>query len=358
MSDKKKVLVGMSGGVDSSAAALILKNQGYEVFGCTMKMYDNSVLGEGFGESGCCSADDVADAKSVCRKIGIEHVTLNMTNEFSRYVMKPFAESYINGETPNPCIECNRHLKFDLMLKRAELLGFDYIATGHYAKIVCGEDGKYMLMRPSDRKKDQTYVLYNLTQHQLKHTLFPLYGMDKQSIRGLAEENGLVNSHKPDSQDICFVPDGDYAGFIERFTGYLPQSGDFVDGNGNKIGTHSGVIHYTVGQRRGLGVTFGKPVFVTSKNAVNNTVTLGDEEMLMKTSLMLRDVNIISGEPLCAPVRVTAKTRYTAKETDAVLYPAENGARIEFDSPVRAPAAGQACVFYNGDIVLGGGVII
>ncbi|MDD6991352.1 MAG: tRNA 2-thiouridine(34) synthase MnmA [Oscillospiraceae bacterium] len=355
--DKKKVLVGMSGGVDSSAAAALLCERGYEVCGCTLRMYDNSVLGEGYGEGGCCSLADVDDAKSVCRKLGIDHITLNFTDDFGRHVMKPFADSYINGETPNPCIECNRHMKFDLMLRRAELLGFDYIATGHYADIAF-ENGRYLLKRPADRKKDQTYVLYTLTQEQLAHTLFPLYGMDKPAIRKFAEEKGLINSRKPDSQDICFVPDGDYAAFIERYTGYVPQSGDFIDNEGNKIGIHSGIINYTIGQRRGLGVTFGKPVFVTDKDSAKGTVTLSDEKDLFKSVLFLRDVNLISVDTLSEPMRVTAKARYSAREQEAVIFPIENGImRVEFSSPVRAPAKGQACVFYDGDIVVGGGVI-
>lgn len=355
--DKKKVLVGMSGGVDSSAAAALLCERGYEVCGCTLKMYDNSVLGEGYGDGGCCSLADVDDAKSVCRRLGIDHITLNFSEDFGRLVMKPFADSYINGETPNPCIECNRHMKFDLMLRRAELLGFDYIATGHYADMAY-ENGRYLLKRPADRRKDQTYVLYTLTQEQLAHTLFPLYGMDKPAIRQYAEERGLINSRKPDSQDICFVPDGDYGAFIERYTGYVPQSGDFIDNEGNKIGVHSGIINYTIGQRRGLGVTFGKPVFVTHKDPVKGTVTLSDESDLFKSVLFLRDVNLISAQTLSAPMKVTAKARYSAREQEAVIYPLENGImRAEFSSPVRAPAKGQACVFYDGDIVVGGGVI-
>lgn len=355
----KKVLVGMSGGVDSSVAALLLKKQGYDVFGCTMRLYDNNVLGEGYAESGCCSLSDVDDAKSVCRKIGIDHVTLNFTDEFGSHVMKPFAESYIKGETPNPCIECNRHMKFDLMLRRAELLGFDYIATGHYAQVKKDDTtGRFVLCRPSDRRKDQTYVLYSLTQHQLEHTLFPLYGMDKAEIRQIAEENGLVNSRKPDSQDICFVPDGDYAAFIERYTGYKPEQGIFIDGNGNVLGTHSGIINYTIGQRRGLGIALGKPVFVTAKDAAANTVTLEDH-VLMKDTLFLRDVNLISVESITEPMKVTAKARYNSKDTSAVIYqPDENGIyKIVFDSPVPSSAAGQACVFYSGDEVVGGGVI-
>lgn len=359
MSERKKVLVGMSGGVDSSAAALLLMKQGYDVSGCTMRLYDNNALGDGFAESGCCSLSDVDDAKSVCRRIGIEHFTFNFTDDFAKYVMKPFADSYIRGETPNPCIECNRHMKFDVMLRRAELLGFDYIATGHYALTERdGKTGRFILKRPDDRRKDQTYVLYSLTQHQLEHTLFPLYGMEKAAVRELAEQNGLVTSHKPDSQDICFVPDGKYADFIERYTGYKSVRGDFIDEEGNVLGQHSGIINYTVGQRRGLGIALGKPVFVTAKDPVNNTVTLS-ENVLLKDTLFLRDVNLIALAEITSPTAVTAKARYNAKDTDAVVYPADgNGIyKIVFHKPVSSPALGQACVFYIDDAVAGGGII-
>ncbi len=357
----KKVLIGMSGGVDSSAAALLLKKSGYDVFGCTMRMYQNIDLGDDYAEEGgCCSLSDVDDAKEVCRKIGIDHVTLNMTQEFREYVMKPFVDSYKNGETPNPCIECNKHLKFDLMLRRARLMNIDYIATGHYARIVQDSNtGLYKLMRPEDRRKDQTYVLYMLNQDTLAHTLFPLYDVDKATVRALAEENGLVNSHKPDSQDICFVPDGDYVDFIERFSKEKTKHGSFIDKNGNVIGEHMGIERYTIGQRRGLGVTFGKPVFVTDKNVDDNTITLGDEAMLFSDRVMLRDVNICSGEEVCTPIKLTAKPRYNTIDKPATLYPQNQDGlwEIVFDEPVRAAAKGQACVFYNGDEVLGGGII-
>ena len=360
MADKKKVLVGMSGGVDSSVAALLLMQQGYEVCGCTLRLYDNSVLGSEFSEGGCCSLSDVDDAKSVCRKIGADHITLNFTENFAKYVMKPFAESYIRGETPNPCIECNRHMKFDLMLRHAEMLGFDYIATGHYADIVYGEYSKrWLLKRPADRRKDQTYVLYSMTQHQLEHTLFPLYGMEKAEIRRIAEENDLINSRKPDSQDICFVPDGDYVSFIERYTGYKPKPGDFVSPTGEKIGRHSGLINYTIGQRKGLGVALGKAVYVTKKDFVNNTVTL-DEYNLTEKCIYIRDVNMITVDNITELMEVTVKTRYSAREQEAVIYPPDDKGlvRVEFKDFAKDPASGQACVFYDYDNVVGGGIIV
>lgn len=351
MSDKKRVLVGMSGGVDSSAAALLLIQNGYEVCGCTMRLHSISAHKNGSDED---------DAKSVCQKLGIEHITLDLTDEFAKHVMKPFADGYIRGETPNPCIDCNKHMKFGLMLDKAEELGFDYIATGHYADTEYSEQkGRWLLKRPYDRKKDQTYVLYNMTQHQLEHTLFPLFGLDKAEIRRLAEENGLITSRKSDSQDICFIPDKDYVAFIKRYTGYAPQTGNYIDTDGKIIGQHSGYIHYTIGQRKGLGAAFGKPVFVTEKDPLSNTVTLAESCKKAK-SLMLRDVNLIYTDNLSEPMKVSAKIRYNAKEQEAVIYPTnENGLlKIEFDQYAENAASGQSCVFYTDDHVVGGGIII
>ncbi|MGN1480501.1 tRNA 2-thiouridine(34) synthase MnmA [Porcipelethomonas sp.] len=352
-----KVMVGMSGGVDSSVAAKLLLDEGYEVMGVTLKLFDGEDIEE--GTRTCCSLSDVEDARSVAYKLGFDHVVFNFKDDFRKNVMEHFADSYLKGETPNPCIECNKHIKFDKMLRRAEELGYDYIATGHYAERRFDEKtGKYLLIRPADRSKDQTYVLYGLTQYQLSKTLFPLGGYDKSQVRKIAEDAGLVNSRKPDSQDICFVPDGDYAGFIRKNTGCEIPEGDFLNTHGEKIGTHKGVINYTVGQRKGLGISLGKPAYVVEKNAELNTVTIGDEADLYKPEIMVYDVNWISMDGLEQPMEVTVKTRYSQNEQEAVIYPQKDGeVLVKFLSPQRAPAKGQAAVFYQNEVVLGGGTI-
>ncbi|MBQ8960789.1 MAG: tRNA 2-thiouridine(34) synthase MnmA [Ruminococcus sp.] len=357
----KKVMVGMSGGVDSSVAAMLLREQGFEVMGVTMKLFSDEDIVEAEKEGKtCCALSDVSDARSVARRLGFDHVVFNFRDVFREHVMKQFAESYLSGKTPNPCIECNRHVKFDKMLRRALELGYDYIATGHYAVRAFDEaSGRYLLRRPADRSKDQTYVLYSLTQEQLAHTLFPLGELDKSQVRALAEKAGLVNSNKPDSQDICFVPDGKYAQFIEKFTGLGAPEGDYLDMAGNVIGRHRGVICYTIGQRKRLGISLGRPAYVVRKDVSANTVTLGEEKDLYTDSLLAEDVNLISVPEVEAPMRITAKTRYSQTDQPAVLSKAENGLyRVEFDSPQRAVTSGQAVVFYDGDIVVGGGTIV
>ena len=354
----EKVMVGMSGGVDSSVCAALLLKEGYDVSGVTLRLYDGEDYDSGKTRT-CCSLSDVEDARAVCVRMGIKHYAFNFKEDFKEYVIKNFIDEYENGRTPNPCIECNRHIKFDAMLLRAETLGYDKIATGHYASLKKAENGRYLLCRAADAAKDQTYVLYSMTQKQLSKTLFPLGTLTKPQVRKIAEGNGFVNAKKPDSQDICFVPDGDYAGFIERFTGKTALHGDFINETGEKLGEHKGVIRYTVGQRKGLGIALGKHAYVIEKNPQNNTVTLGDEDALFYKRVLVKDVNFIPFDELSEGMRVTAKLRYRHKEQPAVISPAENGCvLIEFDEPQRAPSAGQAAVFYDGDIVVGGGTIV
>lgn len=355
----KKVMVGMSGGVDSSVAAMILRESGYEVMGVTLKLFsdDDIIQAEKDGKT-CCALSDVEDARSVAYRLGFDHLVFNFRDNFRKHVMEQFADCYLSGRTPNPCIECNRHVKFDKMLRRALELGYDYIATGHYAvNEYDAKSGRYLLKRPADRSKDQTYVLYSLTQEQLAHTLFPLGGLEKTQVRELAEKAGLVNSAKPDSQDICFVPDGDYAQFIRRFTGAEIPEGSFVDTDGKVLGTHRGIINYTVGQRKGLGISLGKPAYVVRKDIAENTVTLGDEADLYTRTLTAEDVNLISVPEITEPMRITAKTRYSQTEQPAVLMYRDGEYIVEFDEPQRAVTSGQAVVFYDGDIVVGGGTI-
>ncbi|MBQ3885110.1 MAG: tRNA 2-thiouridine(34) synthase MnmA [Ruminococcus sp.] len=357
----KKVMVGMSGGVDSSVAAMLLREQGYDVMGVTLKLFSDEDISEAQKEGKtCCALSDVEDARSVAYRLGFEHLVFNFKDNFREHVMKQFADSYLCGRTPNPCIECNRHVKFDKMLRRAMELDYDYIATGHYAVNEYDEkSGRYLLKRPKDRSKDQTYVLYSLTQEQLSHTLFPLGTLEKTQVRELAEKAGLVNSNKPDSQDICFVPDGDYAGFIKRFTGADVPHGNFVDTEGKVLGEHKGIINYTIGQRKHLGISLGRPAYVVKKDVASNTVTVGDEADLYTKSLVADDFNLISVPELTAPMRVTAKTRYSQTEQPAVVsYLGDGKYLVEFDEPQRAVTSGQAVVIYDGDVVVGGGTII
>ena len=356
----KKVMIGMSGGVDSSAAALLLKEQGYEVIGVTLEMFSDDDIAVCTNAKNNGNLSGAGDAERVAEKLGFQYITVDMKECFRKYVMEYFCNSYLSGRTPNPCIECNRCVKFGEMLKIAQKNGCDYIATGHYA--VCEYDekrGRYLLKRSADRSKDQTYMLYSLTQEQLAHIIFPLGNMEKSAVREIAAENGLINADKPDSQDICFVPDGKYVEFIEKFTGEKAQSGNYVDMSGKILGKHKGHINYTPGQRKGLGIALGKPAYVVKKDCKTNTVVLGDESDLYTMSLIAENVNLISVEEITEPMRITAKARYSQKDCAATLSKAEDGRYlVEFDEPQRAVTSGQAVVFYDGDIVVGGGTII
>jgi len=352
-----KALIAMSGGVDSAVAAYLTQQAGFECTGCTMRLYDNEDAGA-VDERTCCSLSDVEDARSIAMKLGIPYHVFNFKEEFRKNVICRFADSYLAGRTPNPCIDCNRYLKFGKLHERAQVLGCDYVVTGHYARIEKRDDGRYLLKKALDPSKDQSYVLYSMTQDQLSHTLFPLGGMTKIQARALAAELGFINAEKPDSQDICFVPDGDYAAAVERITGNLSVPGDFVDPDGNRIGPHKGIIHYTVGQRRGLGIASSEPYYVCRICPEDNTVVLGRNSDLFSREMDVSEVNWISGKAPDGNIRCRVKIRYRHKEQDATLTPVgEDKAHVIFDEAQRAITPGQAAVFYDGDIVLGGGVI-
>ncbi|MFA9380492.1 MAG: tRNA 2-thiouridine(34) synthase MnmA [Acetanaerobacterium sp.] len=354
----KRVMIGMSGGVDSSVAALLLQQQGYEVVGVTFRLFSESDLNI-TGESRCCSIDDVNDARMVCDAIGIAHYVFNYKELFREKIVDAFAEQYMAGATPNPCIACNRYIKFDAFLQKAQSMGFDCIATGHYARIVYEEQSeRYALYRAAMQDKDQSYVLYHLTQHSLAHMLMPLGGYDKQTVRQVAQQNGLMVAQKPDSQDICFVPNGDYASFIASYTDKPEQEGVFVDVQGNVLGRHKGVSHFTIGQRKGLGISLGRPAFVVRIDAATGTVVLGDESEVFSRTLTASDVNMIDGLAVQKPFVCTAKIRYSHREASAQVFPGQSGClRVEFDTPQRAITKGQAVVFYDGDRILGGATI-
>ncbi|MDD2418779.1 MAG: tRNA 2-thiouridine(34) synthase MnmA [Oscillospiraceae bacterium] len=354
-----KILVAMSGGVDSSVAAALLNDQGHELVGITLKLYENEDIGVCSEGRTCCSLTDVEDARRVAAKIGFRHAVFSYTAEFRQDVIGRFTSEYVAGRTPNPCIDCNRFIKFPRLLQRARLLGMDSIATGHYAIIEYdNSSGRWLLKKAKDKSKDQTYVLYALTQDELAHTFFPLGKILKHEVRQQAEQRGLVNARKPDSQDICFVPDGDYAGFLEQVMGAKASDGDFIDSKGSVIGRHKGHYRYTIGQRKGLGIGFGEPRYVISKNAADNTVTLGNKDELYSSGLVVNEVNWISiGQPT-QPLSITVKTRYHQPEAPAALYPNEDGSvHVRFENPQPSAAPGQAAVFYDGDTVVGGGII-
>ncbi len=355
--ERKKVLTGMSGGVDSAAAALLLREAGYEPVGCTLRLYDNEDIGEPQAGA-CCSLEAVEDARRACRRLGMEHYVFNFSGAFRRWVMDDFVESYQAGRTPNPCVQCNRRIKFEALIRRADELDIPFIATGHYARVDRDEGtGRWRLLRGLDRRKDQSYFLYPLTQAQLSRLLLPVGNYDKPAIRALAASAGFENARKPDSQDICFVPDGDYAGFLQRYGGAELVPGDFVDVDGRVLGRHRGLLRYTTGQRRGLGVSADRPLYVLRKDIARNQVILGDESQLYSRSVWAEDFHWVSLPP-CGPLAVTAKTRYSQTEASGTLYlEPDGGVRVEFDQPQRAVTAGQSLVCYCGEAVAGGGVI-
>ena len=357
---KKKVVVGMSGGVDSSVAAYLLKEQGYDVIGVTMQIWQDEER-EALEESGgCCGLSAVEDARRVAGQLGIPHYVMNFKEEFKRRVMDYFVKEYLAGRTPNPCIACNRYVKWESMLRRSMEIGADYIATGHYARIVVTPEGRYAICNSATAKKDQTYALYNLTQEQLAHTLMPVGEYTKEEIRRIAEREGLAVAHKPDSQEICFIPDHDYAAYIEREAGpRVPGKGNFVTAEGRILGQHSGITHYTIGQRKGLNLAMGHPVFVTGIRPKTNEVVIGEAEDVFGDTLYCDHINYMGMADLPKPREVLAKIRYAhAGERCIIEQVGEDTIKCRFLAPVRAITPGQAVVFYEDGYVLGGGSII
>ena len=358
MENLKTAIIAMSGGVDSSVAAWLMKEQGFDCIGVTMKLFYNEDIGLS-RENSCCSLDDVEDARSVCYKIDMPYYVFNFSDRFKHDVIDRFIQAYENGMTPNPCIDCNRYLKFDKLYHRARELDRHYVVTGHYARIDCDpKTGRFLLKKGLDSSKDQSYVLYAMTQNQLAHTLFPLGELTKAQTRQIAESQGFINARKHDSQDICFVQTGNYADFIEEQTGKKCPEGNYIDKDGNVLGRHRGVIHYTIGQRKGLGIALCEPMYVCAIDPEANTVTLGRNEDLFSRSLIAKDVNLISVPSIDTPMKVKAKIRYRQQEQPATVTQIdEDTIRIDFDEPQRAITKGQSAVLYDGDIVVGGGTI-
>ena len=350
-----KALVAMSGGVDSSVAALLMRQAGFDCAGVTMKLYEGRSSADG---KSCCTADDAEDARSVAARLGMPFYVLNMKEDFRRDVIDPFVGTYEAGATPNPCIECNRQLKFSRLWDKCVPLGCTVMATGHYARTERRDDGRWLLRKAVHGEKDQSYVLYMLTQQELSRTRFPLGVLTKEQVRALAAENGLLNARKRDSQDICFVPDGDYAAFIRRYTGRDYPPGDFINEQGEVLGRHRGLIGYTVGQRRGLGIAAARPLYVLRKDMAANAVVLGENERLFSRRLTARRINLIPFDSLPGPIRCKARVRYSQTEQPAtVTQTGPDELEVIFDEPQRAVTAGQAVVLYDGDLVLGGGTI-
>jgi len=354
---KKKALIAMSGGVDSAVAALLTKQMGFDCIGITMRLFSNDDAG--VSQKSCCSLEDAADAEQAANRLGIPFYVFNLAEDFKKQVIERFVSGYQQGSTPNPCIDCNRYIKFERLFSRASQLGMDYVVTGHYAQIEYDTASeRFLLKKAVDVSKDQSYVLYAMTQDQLRRTMFPLGGMTKAEARKIAASHGFANAKKPDSQDICFVRDGDYASFITQYTGKDCQEGEFLDKSGRVLGRHKGHIRYTVGQRKGLGIALGKPMYVCAKNPEQNTVTLCDGSELFTHAFYAQDFNWISINVPASAIRVKARVRYSQREQWATAQVSGDRVRIEFDAPQRAIAKGQAVVLYDEDIVVGGGTIV
>lgn len=357
VNNNKKVLVAMSGGIDSSMALKFLVDDGFACVACTMNLYDNETAGVSNSRT-CCSIEDVLDARSICNKFNVKHYTFNFKELFKNRVINKFVESYLHGLTPNPCIDCNRYMKFEKLFERMELLNCKYVATGHYARIDF-VDGKYILKKAIDKTKDQSYVLYFLNQEKLSHLLFPLGDYEKSNIRRIALRNDFVNADKNDSQDICFVPDGDYVKVIKINTSKKIKEGNIIKEDGKVLGRHEGIINYTIGQHRKLGIALDGKYFVTKIDAENDEIVLGKEEGLYADNMLVSDVSFVSDVVPKNDFKCKVKIRYKKEEADAEVYVLdEKNVKIRFKEKQRAITKGQSAVFYNGDIVLGGGTIV